>query len=316
MWPSGNMPDVARGVPVWDALVRGRQAVARALAVGATSGPEPDEETLSWLLQSTAVWSSDRIAVRRFTRHEESHYTGADWLWWWEGAEDEWFGCLVQAKRLIADPRGPTFGFDYRTSSSPANPDPPSQIQRLLDAADALDVPAAYILYRSPVLGPPEPWSCPTVEPDWDTAAATFLAAAVVHEWHCYARHADLSATRPIECLACEGLCGNDLANLSWYARNLADPSVRSILTAPPTTAARRAFRALFSEVVRLRATQFRGRAPDVADKMHSGFPLGEHFARGVREPPWYVLSVLSGEDLEDAPDLDQAAGVVIVSDG
>jgi len=310
------MRDVATGVTVRDALVQGRQAVARALALGATSGPEPDEETLSWLLQSTAAWSSDRITVRRFNRHEESHYTGADWLWWWEGAPDEWFGCLVQAKRLIVGPAGLTFGFDYRTGASTANPDPPFQIQRLLDAADALEVPAAYILYRSPVLGSAEPWSCPTVEPDWDTAAATFVAAAVVNEWHWYARHADLSATRPIECLACEGLCGNDLAVLSWYAHSLADPSVRRILTAPPTTAARRAFRALFSEVVRLRATQFRGQAPDVADQMHSGFLLGEHFARGVRQPPWYAASVLSEGDLEDAPDLDQAAGVVIVSDG
>jgi hypothetical protein len=96
----------------------------------------------------------------------------------------------------------------------------------------------------------------------------------------------------------------------------LADPAVRRTLTAPPTTAAHRAFRALFSEVVDSRATQFRARAPVVADQMHSGFRLGEHFTRGARRPPWYVNSILRGDDFEDGTELAQVTGVVIVSDG
>jgi len=185
----------------------------------------------------------------------------------------------------------------------------------LLDASDALDVPAAYVLYRSPALGPPESWSCASIDPDWDTGAATFVAAAVVNEWLSRGEPPDLSLTRPIECFACEGLCGNDLAMLAWYAHTLADPVIRRVLTAPPTTAARRAFRALFSDAVRLRALQFRALAPDVVDQMHSGFRLSDHFARGVREAPWYVTSALSGELPEAVGELEPVAGLVVISD-
>src|SRR5687767_12747449 len=56
---------------VRDALVAGRECVAHAMGRGALTGPEPDEETLSWVLLSTAAAASDRISVRRFTRYEE-----------------------------------------------------------------------------------------------------------------------------------------------------------------------------------------------------------------------------------------------------
>lgn len=303
------------GLDVREALARGREAVADALALGATTGPEPDEETLSWLLQSTTAWTSDRIVVRPFTRHEENRYTGADWLWWWEGDPDQWFGCLVQAKRLRLSGGALTFDYGYRPAPSSAEPSPPTQLQRLLDASDRLDVPAAYLLYRTPILGVPDDWACATIPPSFRTASATFLAAAIVHERAAYGFDLDLDEVRPIDCLACDGRCGDDLALLAWYSRNLADPAVRRILSAPPTTAARRAFRALFSGVVQLRATQLRGAAPDQLDRLHSGFALGEHFSRGVRRPPWYVQAALSGEEVADVQDLPDVAGIVIVRD-
>jgi hypothetical protein len=50
---------------------------------------------------------------------------------------------------------------------------------------------------------------------------------------------------------------------------------------------------------------------------MHSGFPLGEHFVQGVRELPWYLQAILSGDEPDaDLPEhIDRVAGVVIVSD-
>ena|SRR5687767_14109920 len=239
--------------------------------------------------------------------------TGADWLWWWAGVPGEWFGCLVQAKRLVPGRTGPTFGFDYRPRPSTADPAPPAQVQRLLDAADLLGVPAAYVLYRSPVLGLPGAWRCASIEPDWHTGAATFVAAPIVYEWFQYGWEADLGLTRPIECLTCLTGCGPDQSILAWYAARLADPEVRRILRAPPSTAARRAFRSLFTDSVALRSAQFRGRTADEVDRMHSGFPLGEHFIRGVREPPEYVLAVLEGQVVDDVPEI--VAGIVVVSD-
>ncbi len=300
---------------VVEGLREGRVAVARALAIGATTGPEPDEETLSWQLQANAGWASELITVRRFTRHEENHYTGADWLWWWEGHDDEWFGCLVQAKRVKRTAAGLSFGYDYRPAPSTAIPDPPTQIGRLLDAADVLAVPAAYMLYRSPAFSYPSTWSCPTIEPGWETCAATFIAAAVVNEWLVFGTSPRFEVARPVECLACDGGCGSDMARLAWYAQRLADPKIREVLTSAPSTPARRAFRALFSEVVELRSSQLRAADPETTDRLHSGFELGSHFSRGLREPPWYVRAVRTGDAVEDlAGGLDQVAGVVVVS--
>ena len=60
---------------------------------------------------------------------------------------------------------------------------------------------------------------------------------------------------------------------------------MRHVLTAAPSTAARRAFRQLFTEVVRLRSLQS-AQTIEATDRMNSGFELGQHFARGPREPP------------------------------
>lgn len=299
---------------VRDALCQGRLSVARALAIGATSGPEPDEETLSWQLLSATAWYSDRVTIRAFTRHEENRLTGADWLWWWEGHPNEWFGCLVQAKRLKYSRGTVTFDFGYLPRASSAVPHPPRQIDRLLAAADGLQVPAAYVLYRSPTLGPPDPWRCELIEPDLAAGAATFVAAAVVNEWFSLQREADLNSLRPIDCLTCPGLCTPDLLALSFYARGLADSDVREMLVAPPDTPARRAFRAILAEAVQMRLAHFRPATLDERDALHSGLALGEHFMRGVREPPRYVTDALDGGGAIDAEEVGSVAGVVVIS--
>lgn len=305
--------DVSQQPTIFEALATARNSVAEALASGSLFGPTPDEEVLTWILLSTAARSTASLTVRTFTRSEESQLTGADWIWWWEGEPHQWFGCLVQAKRLQPETSGPTFDYSYTPRPSGTQPDPPSQLQRLLDAADVLSVPAAYVLYRAPDLGLPADWSCDYISIDWGTSAATFLPAELVNEWVSYPHLADdLSSVRPLECLACPFEC--ETAVLAWYASRLADPETRRILRQPPTTPARRAFRALFIELARLRSTQLRGSSTGQRDQTHSGFAIGEHFARGMRTPPWYVDAVLQGAVVAD--DIPHGvAGVVVVHD-
>jgi len=302
--------DMGQGDQVWHGLVDGRNAVARALLLGSYTDLAPDEETLTWELLSAAVWRSSVITARRFTRHEESNYTGADWIWWWEGPPGEWFGCLVQAKRLTAHRDGPRFDYSYTPTRDGAMP----QVDQLIAAADHLDIPAAYVLYWAPNVGSPGPWACGAIAPDFDAAAVTFIAAGVVHEWLAMGYQPNLRLLHPLECLACDQRCDAGSGAMSWYSHTLGDARLRSILLARPDTAAKSAFRALFSSMAMLRNAQMSAPANlDTADTTHSGFPLTEHFVRGFRGAPHYVEAILAGE----SPDLggleEHAAGVVVV---
>jgi hypothetical protein len=214
---------------VFEVLQVGREGVARAVVTGATTGPEPDEETITWVLHSSMQAVSDRVKVRQFTRSEESQLTAADWLWWWQGEPSEWFGCLVQAKRLKRRAGRVGFDFEYRPSPSSVQPNPPTQLQRLLDAADALDVPAAYLLFRSPTLGLPGPWQCTHLAPDWHTGAATFLPAAVVHEWAVYGREFEDHSPGHLSAWLATAIAGRTLR--SWLGMRTTSQSERFVVS-------------------------------------------------------------------------------------
>ncbi|WP_326581761.1 hypothetical protein OIE69_44090 (plasmid) [Actinacidiphila glaucinigra] len=119
------------------ALVRGREAVDRFTTTWLSQGnPTWPEETATVLLLMAAypVW---RYAA--FTHFEERRL-GADWAWWFvDSATGEAFGMLVQAKNLK---RVGVSGWkvDYSYSGG-------RQLDDLLYAADALRMPAAYVLY-------------------------------------------------------------------------------------------------------------------------------------------------------------------------
>lgn len=301
------------------ALRAGRVQVAHALEVGHLTGHEPDEETLTWILCTATASASTRVTVRRFTRHEESRHTGADWLWWWVGSIGA-FGSLVQAKRLARHATGVTFDYAYRPQPSTANPDPPRQIDRLLSAAAVLEVPAAYALYQARTLPCPNRWHCSEQEPVWPTSAATFVPAAVVHGWLTAPETSDYSLLRPIDCMACPGTCGDDAAMLQFYAVRFADNAVAELLALSPTDLAVAAARAMFVSTVRMRLGQFRATQPQGVDVTHAGFPLGQDLLRGFREsPPWYVIDALDGrapnlDDVAGGNRLDDLQGVIVVS--
>jgi hypothetical protein len=178
------------------------------------------------------------------------------------------------------------------------------------------------LLYRRPDLDAPGGWRCGATEPTWETAAATYVAAVLVKEWQVTRTGPELDSARPIECLTCDGQCGDDSTILTWYSQQaVIEPKIQAILSQPPTRPAQRAFRALFSEVLRRRMREFHLVEPGT-DIMHSGFPLADHFERlaesfeqGIGHAPSYVQAVLDGDDPSEIRDLNQTAGIVIVRD-
>jgi hypothetical protein len=116
------------------------------------------------------------------------------------------------------------FDYAYRAAPSSAEPDPPTPLLRLLDSSDRLGVPAAYLFASDPPLGLPDDWACQTIPRSWRSAGVTFLAAAIVHERSSRGFDLDLGSVHPIDCLACDGRYGDDMARLAGYSQNLATP--------------------------------------------------------------------------------------------
>jgi hypothetical protein len=244
----------------------------------------------------------DRLNYVQFAAREE-HRVGADWLWWFVDDKDEAFGLLVQAKRLHRTSSGWRLDVGYRTS------DGTRQIDRLLSAADALDVPAAYTLY------------CGTADYRQDLkcdgehveecarcrdSAVTFVAA-VIAEWLLRRPSIAESAfarSRPIEQLLTDAadrqiyLIG--LRTLSADLRDyLATPQVgcravaKSVL-AQVVDAAMGQTRAKSSERLTLGSAAVFDKVPD--DRAHFARPYLQHVLRGLRnELPLDVRRVIEG---------------------
>lgn len=107
------------------------------------------EETITESVLLDLALALPALNVQMFTKHEESRYTGADWVWWWQG-RDAWFGGLVQAK-LLKDAGGgsPYYELGYVPKPSVATPQPVPQVERLLAASRATSLPALYALYNA-----------------------------------------------------------------------------------------------------------------------------------------------------------------------
>lgn len=127
------MPGARQRRQLFDELDAQARAVALRMSDGRRLGVEQQEETITESLLLELARAQPRVKIRTFTRAEESRTTGADFAWWWEG-EHQWFGALVQAKRLV--PQGSDFGYDfgYRPRRTDARPTPERQIDLLLRA--------------------------------------------------------------------------------------------------------------------------------------------------------------------------------------
>jgi len=58
-----------------------------------------EESLTDFIILNIKRWGSGKIAVKSFTRHDES-LNGADWEWWFTGPSGRWLGMRVQAKVL------------------------------------------------------------------------------------------------------------------------------------------------------------------------------------------------------------------------
>ena len=103
-----------------------------------------DLADLGWTEESVTDIAIHRglpeVQVVQFTRQQEGRGVGADYLWWWlDGASNEYFGMLVQAKRLRLDG-------SHRWIVDISHRDG-GQLTDLLNAARQFQVPAMYAVY-------------------------------------------------------------------------------------------------------------------------------------------------------------------------
>ena len=108
--------------------------------------PSVGEESLTdWLLYQLterAAW----IKYQKFTRHEESVQTGADWEWWFVG-DQRCIGIRVQAKKLLGHSDVyPHLAYANRRGL---------QIEMLLDSARQYNMLPFYALYHAMPTMPP-----------------------------------------------------------------------------------------------------------------------------------------------------------------
>ncbi|MFD3427442.1 DUF6615 family protein [Nocardia fluminea] len=118
--------------------------VGRRIAAGERVGVRQPEETLTNSVLLDLCRELPNLRVRTVGRAEEST-VGADWEWWIEGPR-QWFGALIQAKRLSENG---TYGFNYEPRPSKRNPTPGRQVDRLIKTAEGLRIPALYVLYNN-----------------------------------------------------------------------------------------------------------------------------------------------------------------------
>jgi len=310
--------------------VRHQRAAARAHS-------DAPEETLTEILLTRL---DAQAQVRLFNRFEESRFTGADWLWWWTDGH-EWFGSLVQAKRMKAGRRAYDFGYTPRPSTS--NPHPVPQVERLLRTARQLDVPAVYALYNAGELPRGAQGRC-TERPGYETPhtrlQVAYLPALIADHLNRMKRSSAVDVlpwSSPIECIACPR---RDRSVLPIGVDRFKQPDLVRFLLEATHPLPRRVAKALLDPIAVLRLSQYWDARPvDAADEIrgigaadrtgsvfrrlpldqgHLSEPYVEHVLRGLRsEPPEYLGALLDGMPPEELGDTFRGVrGVVVVSDG
>jgi len=266
---------------------------------GRQFGVEQHEETLTESLLLEIARSHPSVAVRTFSRKEESNESGADWAWWWEG-ERQWFGAIVQAKRLSSQGRG-AFGYDfsYRPKKTDARPDPERQIDLLLRASRTFDLPALYVLYNGPDhVVDPRTWACREIAFDPSAMGAAVLPATVA-AWllglDATSQDTVNAYSRPLPCEICPDRCRGYDGAVAWLLGWGYTPDDFGFdPDTPPDDPALLAAFSYLSMLANARIGQFSAFS-------RLGSPEVAYVRRGVREePPAYVRATLRGDAAED----------------
>ena len=312
---------------LYDSLRSARLSIDEFTRQRLGQGHETSEETLTDIFLTKV---SPHLRYVQFNRNQESA-TGSDWLWWWTDDAGDWFGSLVQAKRLRRSPSS-RYSIDVHYNDG-------KQIAALYEAARILSVVPLYCLYG----GPPETradLNCGSTHQATDCSRCASLGvglvpALVAERPFTPQRSTDESARRVIA----ETICVEDLALPSSI---LCDPrlpdlnlqnvdlslDVREFLT-NSQSGAREVAKRVFDIVSRERSLHFSSSAavmtrqildfppifeqlPD--DKGHFREPYFHHVLRGLRRtPPDYVRQLLDGKDIDCPMGLD-LAGVAVFS--
>jgi hypothetical protein len=299
-------------------LANARSAVNEHWRQRILSGHEPTETELTVTYCEAA---KSRITYVQFNPAQEGR-VGADWFWWFLDSSGECFGVLVQAKKLLW--RGSRWHIDFGYQSGDRQ-----QLHKLLDAADLLDVPAAYALYcgdieyrRGLPCGPQHvELRCPLCERASVSAISGPCAKYIVE----YEQTAEDAFQRsvPFEDLVApvdEDPKVFDL-NMRTVPRDLRD----FLLT--PQTGAREVAKRFFAQVANMRREVFSAASsvlvPPVArrvfqvtpsDRGHFGLAYYDHVLRGLKYAlPDEIRAFVRGGDIHPGGAFAGLGGIAVV---
>lgn len=276
-----------------------------------------EEPVTEILLSRTAP----EISFATFTRKQENK-VGADWLWWWVAPSGEAYGMLVQAKRLYVDGTRWSFKFSHNSGE---------QRRALFDAALALDVAPAYSLY----LGTQRyrgSADCGHVSHEAEDCIECAVLAVSLMPANLAVSHLVTDAYDTYsQSVALEAAFDNAEKQSAWLGAISAEltPDLREFLHTPQS-GVRAIARSLVDRVLQVRQGQFSKNVeaairteslgaifPELpGDRGHFGSPYMPLLLRGlIYAPPDYVVSMIAGHELGDAPAAN-IAGVVLIQLG
>lgn len=299
-------------------LIKARAAVDQHWRERMASGHEPTETELTITYCEAA---KSRITYVQFNPAQEGR-VGADWFWWFLDSSGECFGVLIQAKKLLR--RGSRWHIDFGYQSGHRR-----QLYKLLDAADLLDVPAAYVLYcgdteyrRELACGPQHvAFPCPLCERSSVSALSGPCAKyAVEYDWT--AERAFQRADPLEDLIAPEG---DDPRVLDLNIR--AVPSDLREFLLRPQSGARQVAKRFFAQVTNLRREAFAtavsllappisGRIFEVTptDQGHFGLAYYDHVLRGLRHSlPDDIRALIQDGEVPDSNEYAGLAGIAVV---
>lgn len=263
--------------------------------------------------------SGPGVQFANFNKWEEAR-VGADWLWWWVGPDGESFGMLIQAKRLNVTGSRWRFSFDHNNGK---------QREALWEAAEALDVTPAYVLYLGTQnYRAPSPCAeknhtvsdCPHC-----AVLAVSLMPAVLAD-STFVTDSESTYSRSVSLERAIDRAEQQSSWLGGVDAQLTD-ELRTFLRSPQS-GVRAVARALVDRVLKVRAGQLsKGGVAEMVrqerlgpvfrdlpgDRGHFAEPYLPLMLRGLTSvPPDYVVSMIAGMPL-GAPPAPNVAGVVLI---